>query len=192
MAGVAHGHDVAVLDGATKFIPLTMPPDEAQFLQSRRWQVVDIARFYGVPPWLLGDVEKSTSWGTGIEQQNLGFVSYTINFWTTRIEQRITWEIATPTDQTAEFEFDALLRGDMAERYAAYATAIQWGWLTRNEARKKENLPPIKGLDEPLQPMMMPPTSVGGEQDVPGAGQSNPTDTFDPSDDDSNDDDSSS
>ena len=169
MTGVRHGHDVAVMDAGTKFQPISMPPEDAQFLQSRRWQTVEIARWFGIPPHLVGDVEKSTSWGTGIEQQNIGFVAYTVRGWLTRLEQRIGWEIVEPSTQYAEFLIDGLLRGATAERYAAYAQGIQWGWLTRNEARKKENLPPIDGLDTPLTPLNMA-ASAMGEQAVPGAG----------------------
>lgn len=164
MTGIGHSHDIAVLDSGTKFQPVSMQPEDAQFLQSRRWQVIEIARWFGIPPHLLGDVERSTSWGTGIEQQNIAFVAYTIKPWLNRIEQRVTREIITASTQYAEFLIDGLLRGATAERYTAYATAIQWGWLTRNEARTKENLEPIDGLDEPLTPLNM----VAGHNDLNG------------------------
>lgn len=180
MGGIRHGHDIAVMDGGVKFERLTMPPDEAQFLQSRRWQTVEIARWFGIPPHLVGDVEKSTSWGSGIEQQNIGFVGYTVRPWLTRLEQRIGWEIVEPSTQYAEFLIEGLLRGDTGERYAAYATAIQWGWMTRNEARKKENLPPLDGLDEPLTPLNMK-LGVSGEQGITGAGTPTPDEDVDPS-----------
>ena len=178
--GLKHGHDVAVMDAGTKFQPIAMPPDEAKFLQSRRWQTVEIARWFGIPPHLVGDVEKSTSWGSGIEQQNIGFVAYTIRAWLTRLEQRIGNEIVEPSTQYAEFLVEGLLRGATGERYASYATAIQWGWMTRNEARRKENLPPINGLDEPLTPLNMK-LGVSGEQDITGAAQSTSEEDVDPS-----------
>lgn len=180
MAGIKHGHDVAVLDNATKFQPISMPPDEAQFLQSRRWQTIEIARAFGIPPHLVGDVEKSTSWGAGIEQQNIGFVGYTVRSWLTRLEQRIGREIVEPKTQYAEFLVEGLLRGATGERYAGYATAIQWGWMTRNEARRKENMSPLDGLDDPLTPLNMK-AGVSGEQDIPGAGQSSLSEDVDPS-----------
>lgn len=153
--GTGHAAEVAVLDAETEFQPLTIPPDQLQFLESRRWETTEIARWFGIPPWLVGDVEKSTSWGTGIEQQNIGFVSYTVSGWTNRIEQRVTREIVATRKQYCEFDLDRLMRGDMSERFTAYGIAIQWGWLTRNEARAKENMVPIDGLDEPLTPLNM-------------------------------------
>jgi HK97 family phage portal protein len=176
VAGLNHGHDIAVLDAGTKFTPVSMPPEDAQFLQTRRWQTIEIARWFGIPPHLLGDVEKSTSWGTGIEQQNIAFIAYTLRSWLNRIEQRVTLEITEPATQYAEFLVDGLLRGATGERFQAYALGIEWGWLTRNEARIKENMPPIDGLDEPLEPL---PTSSAakksveaGTQPLAGAGNS--------------------
>jgi HK97 family phage portal protein len=164
MQGVRHAHDVAVLDAGMSFQATTMAPEEAQFLQTRRWQTIEIARVFGIPPHLLGDVERTTSWGTGIEQQNIAFVAYTLRPWLTRIEQRISFEIVAPKTQFAEFEINGLLRGSAPERAAFYANGIQWGWLTRNEARIKENLVPIVGLDEPLTPLNM----IAGTQDAEG------------------------
>ena len=153
--GVAHGGDVAVMDADSSFQPLTIPPDALQFLESRRWQTTEIARMFGIPPHLVGDVEKSTSWGTGIEEQNTGFVNYTVSGYTNRIEQRVSREVITVSTQFAEFDLDRLLRGSMSERYEAYNVAINSGWLLRNEARQSENKPPVAGLDEPLIPLNM-------------------------------------
>ena len=153
--GVANSGDVAVLDAETDYQPVTIPPDQLQFLESRAWQTREVARIFGIPPHLVGDVEKSTSWGTGIEQQNVGFVAYTLKGWTKRIEQRFTREIINVRKQYCEFDLSELMRGAMSERYAAYAQGIQWGWITRNEVRIQENMPPIDGLDEPLTPMNM-------------------------------------
>ncbi|MGZ4617169.1 MAG: phage portal protein [Frankiaceae bacterium] len=162
--GSRHAHDVAVLDSGISFTPTTLAPEEAQFLQTRRWQVVEVARLYGLPPHMLGDVERSTSWGTGIEQQNIAMVAYTLKTWLTRFEERVTAEIVEPSTQYAEFNVDGLLRGSIAERYAAYSTGISMGFLTRNEVREKENLQPIDGLDEPLQPLNM----GSGAVQIPG------------------------
>jgi phage portal protein BeeE len=143
-------------------IPLTAP-DEAQFLQTRHWQMVEIARLYGIPPHLLGDPEARGT-GTSIEANNIGLVSYTLQPWLSRIEQRVTREIVEPSTQYAEFLTEGLLRGVLAERYAAYASGIQWGHLTRNEARRLENREPLPGLDEPLTPLNM----VSGNGDENG------------------------
>ena len=170
IAGIDNAHDITVLDSGTKFTPISMPPEDAQFLQTRQWQVQEIARFLGLPPHLLSDVSGSTSWGSGIAEQNRGLVTFTMQFWYSRFEQRYTWEVVEPSTQFAEFDLSNLLRGNLIERYKAYALGIQWGFLTRNEPRFAENLEPIDGLDEPLQPVAMPATSVGGEEDAPGAG----------------------
>jgi HK97 family phage portal protein len=145
------------MDAATEFQPLTIEPDSMQFLESRRWQTNEIARMFGIPPHLVGDVEKSTSWGTGIETQNTGFVSYTIAGWTNRIEQRVSREVIATRKQFCEFDLDRLLRGSMSERFAAYTQGITAGWLTRNEARIKENMQPLDGLDDPIIALNMGP-----------------------------------
>jgi HK97 family phage portal protein len=154
-AGLGSAGGVAILDAETDYQPLTIPPDQLQFLESRRWQTTEIARIFGIPPHLVGDVEKTTSWGSGIEEQNTAFVAYTLAAWANRIQQRVTREVVQTRGWSAFFDFSTLMRGDMTERFAAYATAIQWGWFTRNEARLRENLEPIDGLDVPLQPLNM-------------------------------------
>jgi HK97 family phage portal protein len=164
--GVAHGAEVAVLDAETTFQPLTIPPDALQFLESRRWQTTEIARMFGIPPHLVGDVEKTTSWGTGIEQQNIAFGSYTVSSYTNRIGQRASREVIPMSTQFCEFDLNRIMRGSMAERFSAYAVAITAGWLTRNEARLMENREPLKGLDVPLMPMNM---SDGSEAPSPTA-----------------------
>lgn len=153
--GLAGAAEVAVLDAETSFQPLTIPPDALQFLESRRWETTEIARMFGIPPHLVGDVEKTTSWGTGIEQQNIAFASYTVAGYTNRIEQRLSREVIPMTTQFCEFDLNRLMRGSMSERFQAYALAIQSGWMTRNKARDLENEQPIAGLDDPLMPLNM-------------------------------------
>jgi HK97 family phage portal protein len=173
MGGTANAGEVAVMDAATEFQPLTIEPDSMQFLESRRWQTNEIARMFGIPPHLVGDVEKSTSWGTGIETQNTGFVSYTIAGWTNRIEQRVSREVIAIRKQSCEFDLDRLLRGSMSERFAAYTQGISAGWLTRNEARVKENMQPIDGLDEPILALNMGPGDL--EHMIPATTQPAPS-----------------
>lgn len=144
-AGVAHAGDVAILDAESDWQDVTIPPDQLQFLESRRWQTTEIARLFGIPPHLVGDVEKSTSWGTGIEQQNIGFIAYTISGWINRIEQRLTREIVATRGQYARFNLEHLMRGDTAERYQAYAQALASGWISADEIRKKEQMKPLGG-----------------------------------------------
>ncbi len=163
-AGIGNAGGVAVLDAETEYQALTIPPDQLQFLESRRWQTTEIARMFGIPPHLVGDVEKSTSWGSGIEQQNTAFVAYTLAAWANRIEQRVTREVVGTRGQMSSFDFSTLLRGDMAERFQAYSVAIQWGFMTRNEARIREDWEPIEGLSVPLQPLNMQAGSVSSEK----------------------------
>ena len=173
-AGVGHAGTVAVLDAETTFQPLTIPPDSLQFLESREWQAGEIAKMYGIPPHLIGDTEKSTSWGAGLEIQNQAFVSYTVGGWTSRIEQRVTREIVNTRGQYSAFDLTELMKGSMSERFQAYALGIQWGWLTRNEARINEDRIPIDGLDTPLTPLNMATSDQTGLQ-PPTAGLVAPT-----------------
>jgi HK97 family phage portal protein len=172
-AGVAHAGDVAVLDAETDFQSVTIPPDQLQFLESRRWQTNEIARLFGVPPHLVGDVEKSTSWGTGIEVQNTGLVTYTASSYTKRIEQRITREVVATRGQVAEFDLDDLMRGSTLERYQALAVAIGGPWMSRNEGRQTENRTP---LEDPEYDELLPPQGIGpvnGDEPQSGNGKTN-------------------
>lgn len=131
----------AVLTGGFKWQNLSITPEESQFLATRKFQRSDIAMMYGVPPHMIGDVEKSTSWGTGIEQQNIGMITYTFRAWTAPVESMFSRML--PGGQYARFDFNALLRGDIKTRYAAYDQAIHSGWLNVNEVRQQEERPPI-------------------------------------------------
>ncbi len=151
MAGLANAHDVAVLDNGAKWQPVGIPPEDSQFIESRKFQVTEIARLYGIPPHMLGDIEKASSWGTGIEQQSLGFNIYTLRPWLTRIEQALSNELL-PRGVNCRFRVDELLRGDIKGRFDALAVAIQNGFMTINEARAREGLGPVEGGDKPMFP----------------------------------------
>lgn len=146
LLGGENAHRIPVLKNA-KFERITIPPNDAQFLETRKFQVTDIARWFGVAPHMLMDVERSTSWGTGIEQQNLGFVIWTLRPWLTRIEKRVKKEIL-PRDEYAEFVVDALLRGDIKTRYEAYRKGREAGFLVTNDMRRWENLELVEGGDD--------------------------------------------
>lgn len=156
VGGLERSHEVAVLDNGAKFQQLSIPPQDAQFIESRRFQISEVARIFGVPPHMLMDTDKSTSWGTGIEQQGIGFVVYTLRPWLTRVEQRMT-RLLRPGTVYAKYSVEGLLRGDTAARYTSYATARQWGWMSINEIRKLEDLAPVANGDGMIQPLNMAP-----------------------------------
>lgn len=153
-SGLEHAHEVAVLDNGAEFQQLSIPPNDAQFVESRRFQISEVARIFGVPPHMLMDTTNSTSWGTGIEQQGIGFVVYTLRPWLTRVEQRMT-QLINPSSVYAKYSVEGLLRGDTAARYASYATARQWGWMSVNEIRKLEDMAPVPEGDNMIQPLNM-------------------------------------
>lgn len=147
VSGLHNAHEVAVLDAGVKFEQLTIPPEDAQFIESRAFQIEEVARIFGIPPHMLMSNEKSTSWGTGIEQQSLGFVTYTLRPWLVRVEQRIT-KLLAPGPVYAKYALEGLLRGDSAQRAAFYKTMRELGALNPNEIRALEDLPPRDGGDE--------------------------------------------
>lgn len=151
-------HKVAILDQDAKFHQISINPDDAQFLETRRFQVEEIARLYGIPPDMIGAVDKTSSWGTGVEQRSLAFVIYTIRPYLVKLEQSLNRALFTREERKRffiEFNVDGLLRGDIKSRYAAYASALQWGWQNRNEVRALENLNPFDGGDEYYMPLNM-------------------------------------
>ena len=153
-AGLDNAHSTIVLDSGAKFHQLTIPPEDAQFLESRSFQISEIARMFRVPPHMLMDTDKSTSWGTGIEQQSIGFVVYTLRPWLTRVEQRLT-SILKPQPAYARFVVEGLLRGDSASRKEFYSGMWSLGALSTNEIRALEELPPVEGGDVRYRPLNM-------------------------------------
>lgn len=145
-AGSHNAGKVMVLEAGMKPIPLTFNPDDAQFLQTRAFQVEEICRWFRVPPFMVGHTSASTSWGTGLEQQLIAFLTFSLRPYLTRIEQAIKMQLLSPADRAAgvyaEFNLDGLLRADSDARAKFYAMAGQNGWMTRNEIRRKENLEP--------------------------------------------------
>jgi HK97 family phage portal protein len=139
---------VAVLEEGMDVTPISLTKSDAQFLETRKFQRGEIAGLFQVPPHMIGDTEKSTSWGTGIEQQQIGFVQYTMRRWLVTWEQAI-WQQFIEAEQAfyAEFNVDGLLRGDLKTRMESYALGITNSILKPNEARAKENLPPVDGGD---------------------------------------------
>lgn len=170
--GVGNAGGVAILDSETDFQAITIAPEALQFLESRQWQSAEVAKMFGLPPFL---VSETTTWGTGIEQQWQGFVAVTLRSYTDRTEQRFTREFSK-RGKYLEFELDGLMRGSMMERYQAYGQAIGWGWMTRGEVRVKERmkaLPPKFALDEPLTPTTMNGALADGPMTSPGDNKPN-------------------
>ena len=134
----------AVMTGGMKYEPISITPEESQFLQTRDFTIKEMAMLVGVPPHMIGDVERSTSWGTGIEQQSIGFVTYNLRSWLTSVEAAMSkWLL--PRGQHVRFNVDALLRGDLKSRYEAYRVALEAGFKNPDEIRALEDLEPIPG-----------------------------------------------
>lgn len=159
--GLTKSQRVGVLHSGLQWQSIGVPPNDAQFIEQRRFQIEEIARLYRIPPHLLGAVEKSTSWGTGIEQQTIGFVVYTLRPNLKRIEAAVNRDLGDPDvgrtlrdgGLIPEFSVEGLLRGDMQSRAEFYSKGIQDGWLVPNDARALENRPPLPGLDRPRVPL---------------------------------------
>lgn len=160
--GAKRAHMVGLLEGGLDWKDAGVPPKDAQFLELRRFQVTDITRWFRVPPHMIGDVERSTSWGTGIEQQGIGFVVYTLTTHISRLERVTRARLLRPVDPALfqRFNVAGLLRGDVKARYEAYAIGRQWGFLSVNDIRRLEDLPPVAGGDTYLQPLNMAPSGA--------------------------------
>lgn len=166
--GLGNAHDVGVLDGGAEFESLTMPNNDAQFLESRQFSVPEIARFYGVPPFLLMSTEKSTSWGTGLEQQALGWIKFDLHpQWLAPTEQRITMHLLQDPSAEASYDLEVLARGDSMARGAFYRVMREIGAYSANDVRDRENLPPIEDGDVYLRPVNLQP--LGAPQPTPAA-----------------------
>jgi HK97 family phage portal protein len=145
-----------------------------QYLETRAFQVEDIARIFRVPLHMIQSTEKATSWGSGIENMSLGFVQYTLLPWLKRFESVFWRDLLLPAESQeiyTEFLVDGLLRGDVKNRYAAYQVAIQNGIMSPNEVRAKENMNPREGGDEYMSPKNMRLTGTDEEEKEDGDGQ---------------------
>jgi HK97 family phage portal protein len=160
---------IAALTGGMKFHQTTADPKGSQSLESREFQVREVSRIWGVPPHMLGDLEKSSY--ASIEAQNIDFYTRTIQPYITRWEAEIARKLLPVADRgkiRARFNMDARLRGTTNERYDAYTKGRQGGWLSINDIRRKENLPPVPGGDALLQPLNMVPVGEKKPGEVSG------------------------
>jgi len=142
--GSANSGKVAVLEEGMKYTPISINPQEAQFLETRKFQINEIARIFRVPPHMVGDLEKSSF--SNIEQQSLEFVKYTLDPWVIRWEQSLIRALLSPEEKKQyffKFNLEGLLRGDYQSRMSGYATARQNGWMSANDIRELENMDKI-------------------------------------------------
>jgi HK97 family phage portal protein len=142
--GLSNAHRMMILEEGMKWNQIGINPDDAQFLESRKFSVTEVARLFNLPPHFLRDLERATF--SNIEQQAIEFVVYTLRPWMIRFEQRLAIELLSPSDRVThfiKFNVEGLLRGDIQTRYAAYQTAKQNGWMNADEIRELEDLNPM-------------------------------------------------
>ncbi|HUU96343.1 MAG TPA: phage portal protein, partial [Phycisphaerae bacterium] len=151
--GATNAHRLALLEEGLQWQQIGIPAKDAQFLESRKFGVTEVARWFNIAPHMIGDLDRATF--SNIEQQFLEFLTMTLSRWLRRWEhegRRKLFSSPMRRKYFLEFITEGILRGDTQTRYAAYHTAVMDGWLTRNEVRERENLNPLPGLDEPLVP----------------------------------------
>lgn len=156
-AGLQNSHRITILEEGMRFIATTIPPDDAQFLETRKFQVVEVARFFRMPLHKLQEMDSATF--SNIEQQAIEFVTDTMLPYVVKWEQELNRKLWVNKEQRkryfVKFNLRNLLRGDSDNRAKFYKGAIETGWMTRNEARLLEDMEPLEGLDEPLVPLNM-------------------------------------
>lgn len=173
-AGLGRAHLTMILEEGMKFQKLGIPPDEAQFIEAREFQVTDIARIFRVPPHKIMDLKRATF--SNIEHSAIAYVVDTLRPWLVRWEQAIACSLIPRGEAGrffAEHKVEGLLRGDIQTRYAAYAQGRQWGWLSVNDIRELENLNPIEGGDQYIVPLNVRDAAgrqveIGATEDRPG------------------------
>ncbi|EMZ5449362.1 phage portal protein [Providencia stuartii] len=137
-----------ILENDLSYNGISMNPEDAQLLQSRSWSIEEICRWFRVPPFMVGHADKQSSWASSVEGMNMQFLTNTLRPLLVNIEQEINrCLLDSDDDYYAEFSVEGLLRADSAGRAAYYTTALQNGWMSRNDVRRLENLPPIEGGD---------------------------------------------
>lgn len=166
LSGSANAGKSAVLEAGIQAVKVGIDPNDAQLLESRGFSVEEVCRWFRTPPWMVGHGEKSTSWGTGIEQQMIGFLMFTLAPWLRRVEQSITKDLLTPAEQQRlypKFTVEGLLRADSAGRATFYASMVDHGIFTRDEVRALEDREPMGGNAAVLtvQTAMAPLDSLG-------------------------------
>jgi HK97 family phage portal protein len=161
-----------VLAGGLEVQPITMTAADSQLIEQRRFQVEDIARIFGVPPHMIGHTQSTTSWGSGVEQMSIGFVKYTLQRHLVAIEQEINRKVFRTAGRFCEFDTAGLERGDIKTRNEAYRIALgragEKGWMTVNDIRARENLPPVDGGNDLSAGNVLPGQSGATQVDTTG------------------------
>jgi len=166
-SGISNAHRLPlVLTEGTKAEQISLTAEDSQLLDARKFQVVDIARAFGVPPHLIGETSASTSWGSGIESMGRSFVQYTLEHHLCRLEQEINRKLFRTSRTFVEFDRSALMEGDLAAQAAYYRAALGGpgtgkGWMPVNEVRRRKRLPPIVGEDTIFDPNQQPTAPQG-------------------------------
>lgn len=168
--GPRNAGKVGVLLGGAEPVPFSINPDDAQYLETRQFQVPDIARIFGVPPHLIADASNSTSWGSGLAEQNLAFGQFSLRPWLERIETAHTRLLSTHglPDVFVKLNLDALLRASLKDRYDSYAVGINSGFLSANDARALEDMSPVPNGDMYVN---VPAGAQGAANQPPGGAQ---------------------
>ncbi len=166
LSGAVNAGDPVILEAGMEVTTVGINPNDAQLLESRAFSVEEVCRWFRVPPFMVGHSEKSTSWGTGIEQQMIGFLTFTLGPWLRRIEQAISKDLLTPAERLRyypKFSVEGLLRADSAGRAAFYSSMVNNGIMTRDEVRELEDRPAKGGNAAVLtvQTAMAPLDAVG-------------------------------
>ena len=179
--GSSNANKVAVLEEGMKYTPISISPEQAQFLETRKFQINEIARIFRVPPHMVGDLEKSSF--SNIEQQSLEFVKYTLDPWVVRWEQSIQRALLTQEEKQkyfVKFNLEGLLRGDYQSRMNGYAIGRQNGWMSANDIRELENLDRIPAEDGGdlylINGNMLPLKNAGAYANLTTEGKENKTD----------------
>ncbi len=144
ISGALNAGKSPVLEDGVTPESIGINPTDAQLLETRGWSVEEVCRFFRVPPWMVGHTEKNTSWGSGLEQQVIGFLTFSLTTWLRRIEKSVGKQLMSPVDRMthyAEFALEGLLRADSAARASFYSSMVQNGIYTRDDCRVRENLP---------------------------------------------------
>lgn len=173
ISGALNAGNAPLLEGGMDVGNFALAPDVMQLLQSRAFSVEEVCRWFGVPPSMIGAGDKASSWASSSESLNLWFLQYTLTPWLRRVEQAIRRDLFSDSERRRmypEFQVEGLLRANTAGRSQLYASALQNGWMSRNEVRKLENLPPMDGGDQfTVQSNLVPIDQLGDEAGTPAA-----------------------